>query len=66
MNFDAGVGKWTAIIVSHQLPGQSSVTELDKYKHGICYVDGCPVDPQATQSLLERVAHIRHTHYGIR
>jgi trimethyllysine dioxygenase len=27
-------------------------------------VSGCPPTPSATQSLLERIAFIRHTHYG--
>jgi trimethyllysine dioxygenase len=48
MASDEGVGKWTAKI----------------WKHGFCYVDGCPVDPQKTQELLERIAFIRITHYG--
>ncbi|TKA64333.1 hypothetical protein B0A49_08291 [Cryomyces minteri] len=31
---------------------------------GFCYVDGCPATPEATQELLEKIAFIRHTHYG--
>lgn len=33
-------------------------------KYGFCYVDGCPVSPEKTQELLERIAFIRVTHYG--
>ena len=36
-----------------------------KVVHGICYVDGCPASPEKTEGLLKRIAHIRHTHYGI-
>lgn len=35
-----------------------------KRKWGFCFVDECPVTEQATQELLERIAFIRHTHYG--
>jgi trimethyllysine dioxygenase len=31
---------------------------------GFCYVDECPVSPEKTQELLERIAFIRPTHYG--
>ncbi|KAG9247230.1 trimethyllysine dioxygenase [Calycina marina] len=48
MASDKGVGKWTSMIK----------------KYGFCYVDGCPVDPDKTQKLLERIAFIRQTHYG--
>jgi len=48
MASDEGVGAWTALI----------------RKYGFAYVDGCPPTPQATQKLLERIAFIRHTHYG--
>ncbi|KAJ1716407.1 trimethyllysine dioxygenase TmlH [Aspergillus flavus] len=34
------------------------------YLHGFCFVKGVPVDPESTQTLLERIAFIRHTHYG--
>ena len=33
-------------------------------RYGFCFVDGCPVDPGATEDLLKRIAYIRHTHYG--
>ncbi|OGM42893.1 trimethyllysine dioxygenase TmlH [Aspergillus bombycis] len=34
------------------------------YLHGFCFVKGVPVDPESTKTLLERIAFIRHTHYG--
>ncbi|KAH8815568.1 hypothetical protein F5884DRAFT_852037 [Xylogone sp. PMI_703] len=45
---DKGVGEWTAKI----------------RKYGFCYVDGCPVSPEKTEELLERIAFVRITHYG--
>ncbi|KAI9746670.1 MAG: hypothetical protein M1818_000384 [Claussenomyces sp. TS43310] len=45
---DAGVGKWTSKIL----------------EYGFCFVDGCPVSPEKTEELLERIAFIRFTHYG--
>ncbi|KAF4626522.1 hypothetical protein G7Y89_g11634 [Cudoniella acicularis] len=45
---DAGVGRWTSKI----------------HQYGFCYVDGCPISPEKTQELLERIAFIRVTHYG--
>ncbi|KUJ20883.1 Trimethyllysine dioxygenase [Mollisia scopiformis] len=48
MGDENGVGAWT-----------------DKIReYGFCYVDGCPVSPEKTQELLERIAFIRVTHYG--
>ncbi|KAI1007320.1 hypothetical protein K3495_g901 [Podosphaera aphanis] len=48
MSDDKGVGKWTAKI----------------RKFGLCYVDGCPVSPEKTKELIQRIAFIRETHYG--
>ncbi|KAL1958221.1 hypothetical protein VTO42DRAFT_4729 [Malbranchea cinnamomea] len=48
MSSDEGVAEWTAKI----------------YKYGFCFVKGCPVTPEATEKLIERIAFIRHTHYG--
>ena len=31
---------------------------------GFCFIPRTPPDPQSTQSLVERIAHIRPTHYG--
>jgi hypothetical protein len=41
---------------SFAYPGQKT--------YGFCYVDGCPVSPEKTEELLERIAFIRVTHYG--
>jgi trimethyllysine dioxygenase len=48
MASDEGVKDWTHLI----------------RQYGFCYIDNCPKTPEATQTLLERVAFIRHTHYG--
>ncbi|KAJ5122395.1 Trimethyllysine dioxygenase [Penicillium atrosanguineum] len=34
------------------------------WKWGFCFVKGVPVDPESTKTLIERIAFIRHTHYG--
>lgn len=36
-----------------------------KYELGFCFVKGVPADPEATKKLIERIAFVRHTHYGI-
>jgi len=33
-------------------------------KYGFTYINSCPVTPEATEKLLERIAFIRPTHYG--
>ncbi|QDS72861.1 hypothetical protein FKW77_007330 [Venturia effusa] len=33
-------------------------------KYGFCYIENTPITPEATEKLLERIAYIRHTHYG--
>ncbi|KAJ5582141.1 hypothetical protein N7535_000761 [Penicillium sp. DV-2018c] len=48
MSDDKSLGNWLSLI----------------WTHGFCFVDGVPVNPQATQLLIERIAFIRHTHYG--
>ncbi|KAL8694624.1 MAG: hypothetical protein Q9224_003530 [Gallowayella concinna] len=48
MASDDGVREWTGNI----------------RKWGFCFVDHCPVTAEATQSLIERIAFIRTTHYG--
>jgi trimethyllysine dioxygenase len=48
MASDEGVGRW--------------LTQIHTY--GFSLVDGTPIDPDKTQSLLERIAFIRQTHYG--
>ncbi|KAL2843646.1 P-loop containing nucleoside triphosphate hydrolase protein [Aspergillus pseudoustus] len=34
------------------------------YHYGFCFVKDTPVDPEATENLLKRIAFIRTTHYG--
>ncbi|KAF5864031.1 hypothetical protein ETB97_008768 [Aspergillus alliaceus] len=34
------------------------------YLFGFSFVKGVPIDPESTKTLLERIAFIRHTHYG--
>lgn len=48
MRDDKGVAEWTRKI----------------YEYGFCMVSGIPATSEATQRLIERIAHIRHTHYG--
>lgn len=38
--------------------------DIMKYRHGYSFVKGVPVDPESTKRLIERIAFIRHTHYG--
>ncbi|KAL4813232.1 hypothetical protein BDW67DRAFT_168801 [Aspergillus spinulosporus] len=45
---DAGVLKWLERI----------------YDWGFCLVRDTPINPECTEALLRRIAHIRHTHYG--
>ena len=49
MESDSGVKEWL----------------LRVKEYGFCYVDGCPPTPEATEELLERIAFIRVTHYGM-
>ncbi|KAJ5748161.1 uncharacterized protein N7511_009857 [Penicillium nucicola] len=44
--------------------GWSIVLTSLKWEKGYCFVSGVPVTPEATQGLIERIAFIRHTHYG--
>ncbi|CAG7934746.1 unnamed protein product [Penicillium nalgiovense] len=34
------------------------------WDQGFCFVDDVPINPEATQYLIERIAFIRNTHYG--
>ncbi|KAJ5385209.1 Trimethyllysine dioxygenase [Penicillium concentricum] len=34
------------------------------WKDGFCFVDDVPINPEATEFLIERIAFIRNTHYG--
>jgi trimethyllysine dioxygenase len=48
MNSDKGLKEWL----------------LNIRKYGFSYVDDCPVTPEASEKLLQRIAFIRNTHYG--
>ncbi|KAK9851516.1 hypothetical protein MYU51_009899 [Penicillium brevicompactum] len=48
MSDDTKLGTWLQLI----------------HSRGFCLVDGVPPTPEATKGLLERIAFIRHTHYG--
>lgn len=37
---------------------------LKIWKHGFCFIDNVPVDPQETKKLCEKLMYIRPTHYG--
>ncbi|KAI9706521.1 MAG: hypothetical protein M1836_003527 [Candelina mexicana] len=66
MASDGGVCDWTKKIVHSRCSYQhlELTNSNKKARYGFCYVEGCPITPQATQKLLERIAFIRHTHYG--
>jgi hypothetical protein len=64
MSNDQGVGEWATLIVCPVAPTKVYTAYAFQRKHGFCYVDGCPPTPEATESLLERIAFIRRTHYG--
>lgn len=41
------------------------LTWLDKvHEYGFCNVTGVPATPEATETLIRRISHIRETHYG--
>jgi trimethyllysine dioxygenase len=63
MAADSGVGNWTDKIVCIFFRIHS-LANYEQRRYGFCYVDGCPVSPEKTQQLLERIAFIRVTHYG--
>lgn len=65
MSSDEGLREWLQKIVRFRYSFclDHYLTAI-KYLHGFCFVKGVPVDPESTQTLLERIAFIRHTHYG--
>ncbi|KAG5368897.1 Trimethyllysine dioxygenase [Yarrowia sp. C11] len=48
MKTDKGLAEWSKKI----------------YADGFCFVSGVPATPEDTEKLCERLAHIKHTHYG--
>jgi hypothetical protein len=66
MSDDRSLSNWLQLIV--YLPSISLYAWFAnalQFTRGFCFVDGVPVSPEATQGLIERIAFIRHTHYGI-
>lgn len=48
------------------IPGpKAQMLISDQWTWGFCFVKGVPIDPQSTKALIERIAFIRHTHYGL-
>lgn len=66
MSDDEPLRIWLTHIVSPSvLTSGSNLLTLMKWDKGFCFVDDVPVNPEATQSLIERIAFIRNTHYGM-
>ncbi|GAB7339395.1 hypothetical protein MBLNU457_6033t1 [Dothideomycetes sp. NU457] len=63
--WNASVGK-QAPAVDYDSVQRNGVGELLRQIRifGFCFVPNCPVNPEATQSLLEMIGPIRNTHYG--
>ncbi|KAL2003362.1 hypothetical protein VTN02DRAFT_4098 [Thermoascus thermophilus] len=55
-----------AVSYDHVMGSDEGVLEwLDQIvRYGFSLVKGVPVEPESTKTLLERIAFIRHTHYG--
>lgn len=64
MELDEGVALWTAKIVRRRLQRELHKLTSFQYKYGFCFVNNVPVSPEATKSLIERIAFVRETHYG--
>lgn len=66
MSSDTHVREWLEHIVSsHFIQWIIKPCWLpQKWLYGFCLVKNVPATPEATRDLLERIAHIRHTHYG--
>lgn len=67
---DEAVLEWLENIVSSprslsQFQLLSANANYVQWIWGFCFVKGVPVDPESTKTLIERIAFIRHTHYGI-
>lgn len=60
---DASLSEWLEKIVS--LISIRLVQDLPlQQTWGFCFVKDIPLSPESTQALIERIAFIRHTHYG--
>jgi trimethyllysine dioxygenase len=64
MASDKGVADWTSKIVLPSPTAWTRSANKEQRKFGFCFVDGCPISPEKTQALLERISFIRPTHYG--
>lgn len=68
---DEAMLQWLENIVCHQgiFPSiqlsHSFNADFSQWNWGFCFVKGVPVNPESTKALIERIAFIRHTHYGI-
>lgn len=60
-----GVAEWTRQIVRISTPSMHQQL-IWKNVYGFSFVKDCPIDPEATQKLLEKIGPIRETHYGDR
>uniref|UniRef100_A0A060T364 Trimethyllysine dioxygenase n=1 Tax=Blastobotrys adeninivorans TaxID=409370 RepID=A0A060T364_BLAAD len=50
-------------VMEGDIPGVQEWTRK-LYEYGFCMISGVPTSPEATEKLVERLAYIRHTHYG--
>lgn len=65
MSQDRGLLEWLENIVSLSLILLDIILTHEKQTWGFCFVKDIPVNPESTQALIERIAFIRHTHYGM-
>lgn len=66
MSDDKSLHIWLTHIVSPSvLSSGSNLLMFMKWDQGFCFVDDVPINPEATQLLIERIAFIRNTHYGM-
>lgn len=66
MESEEGLANWLAQVVSYvSFPILSDkLLNFHKRQKGFAFVEKVPINPDATKSLLERIAFIRQTHYG--
>ena len=66
MSSEDGVKEWTSLIVFDRAACECIFqTKALQRRYGFAFVENCPVTPDATEKLLERIAFIRPTHYGL-
>jgi trimethyllysine dioxygenase len=59
-----GIAEWTRQIVSFISRLLVTRKLIEKNTYGLSFVRNCPIDPEATKKLLEKIGPIRETHYG--